>query len=156
MPGVVSVFPNVKRKLHTTHSWDFMGLSSEETMEIPGFSTKNQVNVIIGFIDTGNLSSHKFSFFHFTYFRVGRLESTLNIKLFEKCTHEAAYLSLFHSVLLPTLLNINYIHMPSLGLEVCNFMIFFVFINVVHLKTLLMFEMGCRISTNFLKVTCYI
>ncbi|KAF1002388.1 subtilisin-like serine-protease S [Apium graveolens] len=53
MPGVVSVFPNVKRKLHTTHSWDFMGLSSEETMEIPGFSTKNQVNVIIGFIDTG-------------------------------------------------------------------------------------------------------
>ncbi|XP_050229804.1 subtilisin-like serine-protease S [Mercurialis annua] len=53
MPGVVSVFPNLKRKLHTTHSWDFMGLIGEETMEIPGHSTKNQVNVIIGFIDTG-------------------------------------------------------------------------------------------------------
>lgn len=53
MPGVVSVFPNTKRNLHTTHSWDFMGLSEDETMEIPGFSTKNQVNVIIGFIDTG-------------------------------------------------------------------------------------------------------
>ncbi|KAG5255365.1 hypothetical protein OIU76_018980 [Salix suchowensis] len=53
MPGVVSVFPNLKRKLHTTHSWDFMGLVGEETMEIPGHSTKNQVNVIIGFIDTG-------------------------------------------------------------------------------------------------------
>ncbi|KAL0396265.1 UNVERIFIED_CONTAM: Subtilisin-like protease SBT3.5 [Sesamum calycinum] len=53
MPGVVSVFPNTKRSLHTTHSWDFMGLVGEETMEIPGFSTKNQVNVIIGFIDTG-------------------------------------------------------------------------------------------------------
>ncbi|KAJ4829949.1 hypothetical protein Tsubulata_008377 [Turnera subulata] len=53
MPGVVSVFPNSKRKLHTTHSWDFMGLLGEETMEIPGHSTKNQVNVIIGFIDTG-------------------------------------------------------------------------------------------------------
>jgi hypothetical protein len=53
MPGVVSVFPNSKRKLHTTHSWDFMGLVGEETMEIPGHSTKNQVNVIIGFIDTG-------------------------------------------------------------------------------------------------------
>ncbi|MCD7450631.1 hypothetical protein HAX54_007605 [Datura stramonium] len=53
MPGVVSVFPNTKRSLHTTHSWDFMGLSNDETMEIPGFSTKNQVNVIIGFIDTG-------------------------------------------------------------------------------------------------------
>ncbi|XP_052196829.1 subtilisin-like serine-protease S [Diospyros lotus] len=53
MPGVVSVFPNQKRRLHTTHSWDFMGLLGEETMEIPGFSTKNQVNVIMGFIDTG-------------------------------------------------------------------------------------------------------
>lgn len=53
MPGVVSVFPNSKRRLHTTHSWDFMGLVGEETMEIPGFSTKNQVNVIVGFIDTG-------------------------------------------------------------------------------------------------------
>ncbi|KAL3525131.1 hypothetical protein ACH5RR_013503 [Cinchona calisaya] len=53
MAGVVSVFPNTKRSLHTTHSWDFMGLNDEETMEIPGYSTKNQVNVIIGFIDTG-------------------------------------------------------------------------------------------------------
>ncbi|XP_077210508.1 subtilisin-like serine-protease S [Tasmannia lanceolata] len=53
MPGVVSVFPNSKRRLHTTHSWDFMGLMNDEEMEIPGFSTKNQDNVIIGFIDTG-------------------------------------------------------------------------------------------------------
>nr|XP_043631440.1 subtilisin-like serine-protease S [Erigeron canadensis] len=53
MEGVVSVFENKKRKLHTTHSWDFIGLAEEETMEIPGFSTSNQVNVIIGFIDTG-------------------------------------------------------------------------------------------------------
>ncbi|KAK9285954.1 hypothetical protein L1049_025156 [Liquidambar formosana] len=52
MPGVVSVFPNSKRRLHTTHSWDFMGLVGEETMEIPGYSTKNQQNVIVGFIDT--------------------------------------------------------------------------------------------------------
>ncbi|XP_068653376.1 subtilisin-like serine-protease S [Aristolochia californica] len=53
MPGVVSVFPNIKRKLHTTHSWDFMGLMKDETMEISGLSTKNQENVIIGFLDTG-------------------------------------------------------------------------------------------------------
>ncbi|XP_038983926.1 subtilisin-like serine-protease S [Phoenix dactylifera] len=53
MPGVVSVLPNRKRILHTTHSWDFMGLATDEAMEIPGFSTKNQDNVIIGFIDTG-------------------------------------------------------------------------------------------------------
>ncbi|GKV21853.1 hypothetical protein SLEP1_g31792 [Rubroshorea leprosula] len=53
MPEVVSVFPNSKRRLHTTHSWDFMGLVGDETMEIPGFPTENQVNVIVGFIDTG-------------------------------------------------------------------------------------------------------
>ncbi|CAN6440687.1 unnamed protein product [Victoria cruziana] len=53
MPGVVSVFPNQKRKLHTTHSWDFMGLLSDEAMEVPGFNTRNQDNVIVGFIDTG-------------------------------------------------------------------------------------------------------
>lgn len=53
MPGVVSVFPNSKRTLHTTHSWDFLGLSTDASTEIPGFSTENQENVIIGFIDTG-------------------------------------------------------------------------------------------------------
>ncbi|XP_047314915.1 subtilisin-like serine-protease S [Impatiens glandulifera] len=53
MPEVVSVFPNEKRRIHTTHSWDFMGLNKEEAMEIPPYSTENQVDVIIGFIDTG-------------------------------------------------------------------------------------------------------
>ncbi|KAG0461400.1 hypothetical protein HPP92_021359 [Vanilla planifolia] len=53
MPGIISVFPNLKRTLHTTHSWDFMGLNFNESMETSGFSMKNQENVIIGFIDTG-------------------------------------------------------------------------------------------------------
>ncbi|XP_024024475.1 subtilisin-like protease SBT3.5 [Morus notabilis] len=53
MPGVVSVFPNCKRVLHTTHSWDFMGLLDDDTMEVLGYDTKNQVNIVVGFIDTG-------------------------------------------------------------------------------------------------------
>ncbi|XP_078439582.1 subtilisin-like serine-protease S [Wolffia australiana] len=53
MEDVVSVFPSVRRTLHTTHSWDFMGLTIDEAAEIPGFSADNQENVIIGFIDTG-------------------------------------------------------------------------------------------------------
>ncbi|KAK6288332.1 hypothetical protein POUND7_014511 [Theobroma cacao] len=53
LSGVVSVFPNLKRRLHTTHSWDFIGLVGDEITEIPGYSTRNQVNVIVGFIDTG-------------------------------------------------------------------------------------------------------
>lgn len=53
MPGVVSVFPNSKRRLHTTHSSDFMGLLDDQTMEVLGFSPRNQANIIVGFIDTG-------------------------------------------------------------------------------------------------------
>lgn len=54
MPGVVSVFPNTKRRLRTTHSWDFMGLSTSAEGQVPGLSTENQENVIVGFIDTGD------------------------------------------------------------------------------------------------------
>ncbi|WJX94015.1 hypothetical protein P8452_75480 [Trifolium repens] len=53
MAGVVSVFPNSKRMLHTTHSWDFMGVLDDQTMETLGYSITNQENIIIGFIDTG-------------------------------------------------------------------------------------------------------
>lgn len=53
MPGVVSVFPNTKRRLHTTHSWEFLGLAGDETEEIVGYSTRSQVNVVVGLIDTG-------------------------------------------------------------------------------------------------------
>lgn len=60
MPGVVSVFPNLKRNLHTTHSWDYMGTLNDEAMEVPGYSTKNQENIIIGFIDTVNKSYYTF------------------------------------------------------------------------------------------------
>lgn len=63
MPGVVSVLPNLKRKLHTTHSWDFMGLHTNEGLEITGYSTKDQENVIIGFIDTGTISLLIFKLF---------------------------------------------------------------------------------------------
>ncbi|KAJ4911077.1 Subtilase family protein [Raphanus sativus] len=50
MEGVVSVFPNKKLQLHTTASWDFMGLKE-------GKKTKRNLavesNTIVGVIDTG-------------------------------------------------------------------------------------------------------
>ena len=50
MEGVVSVFPNKMLQLHTTQSWDFMGLKQ-------GKGTKRNPTVesdtIIGVIDTG-------------------------------------------------------------------------------------------------------
>ena len=42
MPGVVSVFPNSKRRLHTTHSSDFMGLLDDQTMEVLVFSPETK------------------------------------------------------------------------------------------------------------------
>ena len=47
MSGVVSVFPNEKRNLHTTRSWDFMGFS--ERVE----RAASESHVIIGVLDTG-------------------------------------------------------------------------------------------------------
>ncbi|KAI5321406.1 hypothetical protein L3X38_030477 [Prunus dulcis] len=54
-PNVLSVFPNRGRKLHTTRSWDFLGL--EENGEVrPGSIWKKAqfgANTIIGNLDTG-------------------------------------------------------------------------------------------------------
>ncbi|KAJ4836714.1 hypothetical protein Tsubulata_031908 [Turnera subulata] len=47
MDGVVSVFPSAKIGLHTTRSWDFMGLPQSDT----GFSGEGEV--IVGLLDTG-------------------------------------------------------------------------------------------------------
>uniref|UniRef100_A0A7N2MFY2 Cucumisin n=1 Tax=Quercus lobata TaxID=97700 RepID=A0A7N2MFY2_QUELO len=47
MDGVVSVFPNQKKELHTTRSWDFLGLPKQVNRP----TTKS--DVIIGVFDTG-------------------------------------------------------------------------------------------------------
>nr|GEZ01490.1 hypothetical protein [Tanacetum cinerariifolium] len=45
--GVVSVFPNQKKQLHTTRSWDFMGFP-QDVKRAPFES-----DVIVGMLDTG-------------------------------------------------------------------------------------------------------
>lgn len=47
LSGVVSVFPNEKRKLHTTRSWDFMGFPQQ----VKRSPVEN--DIIIGMLDTG-------------------------------------------------------------------------------------------------------
>nr|XP_017239906.1 PREDICTED: cucumisin-like [Daucus carota subsp. sativus] len=47
MNGVVSVFPNRKKQLHTTRTWDFMGFPQEADR------TNTGSDVIIGVFDTG-------------------------------------------------------------------------------------------------------
>ncbi|GJX66490.1 cucumisin, partial [Tanacetum coccineum] len=47
MEGVVSVFPNQKKQLHTTRSWDFMGFP-QDVKRAPLES-----DVIVGMLDTG-------------------------------------------------------------------------------------------------------
>ncbi|CAK9316959.1 unnamed protein product [Citrullus colocynthis] len=48
MEGVISVFPNGKKQLHTTRSWDFMGFS-EQVKRVPAVES----NVIVGVFDSG-------------------------------------------------------------------------------------------------------
>ncbi|KAK7276330.1 hypothetical protein RIF29_17469 [Crotalaria pallida] len=47
LDGVVSVFPNEKKQLHTTKSWDFIGFTQQVQKSI------TESNVIIGVIDSG-------------------------------------------------------------------------------------------------------
>ncbi|XP_038995026.1 cucumisin-like [Hibiscus syriacus] len=47
MSGVISVFPNEKRILHTTRTWDFMGFSEQVQRQT------SESDVIIGVLDTG-------------------------------------------------------------------------------------------------------
>ncbi|XP_022922127.1 cucumisin-like [Cucurbita moschata] len=48
MKGVISVFPNGKKQLHTTRSWDFMGLS-QQASRVPSVES----DIIVGVLDTG-------------------------------------------------------------------------------------------------------
>lgn len=47
MKGVVSVIPNRILKLHTTRSWDFMGLTAGKV------GGPQEGDVIVGLLDTG-------------------------------------------------------------------------------------------------------
>lgn len=49
MKGVLSVFPSRTLKLHTTRSWDFVGLSKDKV------GGPLEGDVIIGLLDTGNM-----------------------------------------------------------------------------------------------------
>lgn len=46
--NVVSVFANTKNKLHTTRSWDFLGM--KETISR---RPKSESSIIVGMMDTG-------------------------------------------------------------------------------------------------------
>lgn len=49
MDEVVSIFPNQYRKLHTTKSWEFIGLTPNSRRNV-----KHESNVIVGLLDTGD------------------------------------------------------------------------------------------------------
>ncbi|WOH01386.1 hypothetical protein DCAR_0520768 [Daucus carota subsp. sativus] len=54
--GVVSVFPNRRLQLHTTRSWDFLGLPRSDPLK------PTEGNVIVGMLDTGSLWPESKSF----------------------------------------------------------------------------------------------
>lgn len=54
-PNVISVFRNQGRKLHTTRSWDFLGLESAGTIKADSAwkTARFGEDTIIGNLDTG-------------------------------------------------------------------------------------------------------
>ncbi|XP_024531986.1 subtilisin-like protease SBT5.6 isoform X1 [Selaginella moellendorffii] len=63
MPGVISVFPSSRRRLHTTRSWEFLGLTGDSADAATGSPATSGENIwqrakfgrdiIIGLLDTG-------------------------------------------------------------------------------------------------------
>ncbi|KAI4373722.1 hypothetical protein MLD38_011812 [Melastoma candidum] len=53
MEGVVSVFESRMLELHTTRSWDFMGLRLDHDAAVPNFPSIYGDDVIVGILDTG-------------------------------------------------------------------------------------------------------
>ncbi|XP_062204104.1 subtilisin-like protease SBT5.3 [Phragmites australis] len=53
LPGVLTVIPDTLIKLHTTHSWDFLGLGSDGQPTPAWYSAGFGKDTIIGNIDTG-------------------------------------------------------------------------------------------------------
>lgn len=49
MDGVLSVFPNRYHKLHTTKSWEFIGLPPTARRHV-----KTESNMVVGLLDTGS------------------------------------------------------------------------------------------------------
>lgn len=49
MDEVLSVIPNTYRKLHTTKSWDFIGLPLTARRKL-----KAESNIVVGLFDTGS------------------------------------------------------------------------------------------------------
>lgn len=50
--GVVSVFKNTQRQLHTTRSWDFLGMKESKYKR----RVTVESNIIVGVLDTGKVN----------------------------------------------------------------------------------------------------
>lgn len=59
MPGVVDVIPNRVRKLHTTRSWDYLGLSFSHATNNPYADSNMGDGIIVGVIDSGIVPESK-------------------------------------------------------------------------------------------------
>ncbi|RVW48722.1 Subtilisin-like protease SBT3.18 [Vitis vinifera] len=53
MEGVVSVFRSRTMKLHTTRSWDFMGLTLDESSEVTPLQLAYGDDIVVGVLDSG-------------------------------------------------------------------------------------------------------
>eukprot|EP00268_Persea_americana_P000158 TRINITY_DN10063_c0_g1_i6.p1 TRINITY_DN10063_c0_g1~~TRINITY_DN10063_c0_g1_i6.p1 ORF type:complete len:197 (-),score=25.89 TRINITY_DN10063_c0_g1_i6:60-650(-) len=59
MPGVIDVIPKMVHKLHTTRSWDYLGLSFSHATNNPYPKSNMGDGIIVGVIDTGSIPIYR-------------------------------------------------------------------------------------------------
>ncbi|KAG6790866.1 hypothetical protein POTOM_007035 [Populus tomentosa] len=74
-PGVISVFENQERILHTTHSWEFLGFEANGAPTLSSLQKKANFGegVIIANLDTGKVLSMKLQGKNLNYVHIGSL-----------------------------------------------------------------------------------
>jgi hypothetical protein len=74
-PGVISVFENKERMLHTTHSWEFMGFEANGAPTLSSLQKKANFGegVIIANLDTGKVLSLKLQWKNLNSVHIGSL-----------------------------------------------------------------------------------
>jgi hypothetical protein len=78
--GVVAVIPDRLVLLHTTHSWDFLGVASNGQITSAWSSANLGADTIIGCIDTGNWNLYIHLLYFSTYY-ILVIYTTLHFKL---------------------------------------------------------------------------
>jgi len=79
-PGVISVKPNTFHAVHTTRSWDFLGLGYDQPSGLLKKANYGE-DVIVGIVDSGLIAS-VITMFYLADIACGIVDSGLSLTMF--------------------------------------------------------------------------